>query len=466
MLQTFWWTVTGLVVVVTVKGYGQAPQSWIGASLIIAASLLPIYLWITGRVMGLPIFPLYALTFIWIYGLPLISEHPIVRLFPPSYQLTAALSITGFLVVGTGAWYLVARRPSKQPVICWMLDERGLDPVLIAILAVAFVLTLTLNAGWINVPQGVYTILRAVMLAAEALICFVLSYRVGGGTLSPGMKTVFFLLVGGISIINFTSLLLIGSMSLLGLSVIAYTVASRKPPWFLCVLAIGLFSLLHYGKGPMREKYWREEENFVLSPLKYPSFFAEWMQTSWRMLTAGDEDDQTESLVERASLMHLMLYIQAMTPDNLPYLRGESYAAVPVQFVPRLLYPDKPRSHAGTYILTKYYNLQTEEDTEVTTIDFGLVNEAYANFGYAGMAGLAVVLGCFFAAASRWARHMPILSFRAFFAVLVTGSVLQASSSASFYVATLFQSVVALAIMSFLMMRPMRPVFLQSSCLE
>ena len=61
------------------------------------------------------------------------------------------------------------------------------------------------------------------------------------------------------------------------------------------------------------------------------------------------------------------------------------------QMIPRFFWAAKPRSHVATYELGIYYGLQREEDTVTTTIAFGLLTEAYANFGLIG----AVLLGAF-----------------------------------------------------------------------
>ena len=95
------------------------------------------------------------------------------------------------------------------------------------------------------------------------------------------------------------------------------------------------------------------------------------------------------------------------TPDRQPYLYGETYGYVLPQLVPRLVWPDKPRSHVATYRLSIYYGLQDEDATESTTIAFGMLTEAYANFGLIGAILLGLFWGVNLKKLQTLARHSP-----------------------------------------------------------
>lgn len=127
----------------------------------------------------------------------------------------------------------------------------------------------------------------------------------------------------------------------------------------------------------------------------------------------------------------------------MPGLQGASYAIIPTLLVPRVLAPDKPTSHEGTTLLNIHYGLQRRDDTVTTTIGWGLFNEAYGNFGYAGVVGLGVVLGLAFGAFARWTQDVPELSARFLAGVLVLSIAFQTEFSAGVLVTSLFQSAVA-----------------------
>ena len=65
-------------------------ETVLAACLIGFFALLPAYLWCKGSVKGMPVFPVFALPFLWTYGLPLLVHHPDVELYSPVSHLWAA----------------------------------------------------------------------------------------------------------------------------------------------------------------------------------------------------------------------------------------------------------------------------------------------------------------------------------------------------------------------------------------
>src|SRR5262249_25368200 len=93
---------------------------------------------------------------------------------------------------------------------------------------------------------------------------------------------------------------------------------------------------------------------------------------------------------------------------------------------------------------------------EKTTIGFGLLAEAYANFGYLGILALALLVGGFCGVVTRWSRHVPIASFRGLFALLVLGLSIKTEHTLRVTLASLFQATWWLAASSVCMMTPQR----------
>lgn len=460
--HAFWAILVVLVLAIAVFGQPSCWEGTMGAFLIAGTSLLPGYFWVSRRVPGLPLFPVYALTHLWTFGLPLVSGHPVVALFPPNNQFFAAASVAGFQLVGTVVWILVARRPARLAARGWVIEGARGDLFFLAAMAgsVAFYIAVV-NGRLITFPEGVYPIVSAVNLALNALGGFALSYRLGSGALPPLRRVPFFLLIAALILSTLPSLVMATTMSLLGVMSLGYAVGAKQLPWRVMLVSLGLFSFLHVGKSAMREHFWDEEYGAPsLQIWDYPAFFTEWVATSAAQLQqsaampAGEEAER-QSILERSSLMHLLLYVQARTPAAVPYLNGETYAVIPGLLVPRIFYPNKPRSHEGTYILNIHYGFQSREDTERTTIGFGLLNEAYANFGWFGLGGLGIVLGGFYGWVTRVTRGQPVLSLRALFAAIVASYSFQTEFSSSVYVAALFQSMMALAGIALLLMRSM-----------
>jgi hypothetical protein len=453
LMAAYWFALSTLVVVVVSTAHPQYPESALGAALIIAAAWMPAFIWIRREMGGLPIFPVFAVTYTWTFGLPLLYEHPIVKVFEATDQLFAAFTVTGFLLVATLVWYFVRSKTVRPPTRCLLMRELGADGIFFLILAAAILFTIVTNGSSLNLAPGVYSILRAVILAVEALACVVLSFRLGTGQLKGLRAAIFKLLLLILVIVSLPCLLMINSMAVVALAAFGYVSGSGKVPWISFAAGILLFGFLHVGKAEMRDRYWGDADQGPVQLAEYPAFFTEWVTTSLDNLNASAAKEESEhTLLERSSLMQILLYEQTLSAQ-LPFLFGDTYVIVPQLLIPRILYPDKPTTHEGTYRLNIHYGFQTREQTETTTIGFGLLNEAYANFGLAGMGILAIVIGAFYGSAERWAAEAPLLSFRGLFAIIVASYSFQTEFAAGVYVAALFQSTIALAGLSLLILR-------------
>ena len=105
------------------------------------------------------------------------------------------------------------------------------------------------------------------------------------------------------------------------------------------------------------------------------------------------EDRHAQSLLKRANLIHMQTLVVDQTPKRLPFLWGETYMHVPICMVPRVLWPDKPHGHISTELLGLRYGVTNRHQARTTTIGFGLLAEAWANFGWGGVIGLALLIG-------------------------------------------------------------------------
>ncbi len=454
MMAAYWIGLLALIAVVLATAHPQYTESAIGAALIIAAAWTPAWLWIKKGLGGLPIFPMFALTYTWTYGLPLLYEHPIVKIFEATDQLFAAFWVTGFLVLSTIVWLGARKLRVRPPGFCLSMRESGADDIFFVILVASIMFMISVNGAWLNLPAGIYSIIRAVMLAVEALACFALSYRLGTRELTGLKSIVFKILLPILVLVSLPPLEMISSMAIVALAAFGYVSGSGKVPWISFVLAIAAFAFLHLGKAEMRERYWADADQGPVQPAAYPAFFREWISTSIDEIGApeSDIDEEKHSLIERASLMQLFLYERILS-GSVPLMCGDTYAIVPQLLIPRIFYPDKPTSHEGTYRLNIHYGFQTREQTETTTLGFGLLNESYANFGFVGIALLAITMGLYYGGVERWAAAAPLLSLRGLFAIIVASFSFQTEFAAGVYAAALFQAVVVLTGLSIFIMR-------------
>ena len=425
----------------------------LGAALISAAALLPAYIWCRKPSLGLPIYPLFALTFVWKYAYPLASDDEMIKIYDDGAGLQAGLTVGMFLVIGTVAW-LAANRwvPRARGPVRAMARGKG-DILFTALLLSAALFNLSMAGHWIYVSGGLVSIVRAAVLGLASVGIFILAYRWGAGELDGPKKVAF-----GTSLLLF---LVSHSMTLFMIDLIAattfagaaYVIGGGRVPWKSAVALLALFSVLHAGKGEMRDEYWEYTDvNKPVQLYQYPAFLAQWIGYGVDVLTSPPREDTPWTLTQRMSLIPLLLKVQAESPERRPFLNGETYAVIPRLLVPRVLNPKKLNTHEGAHLLSIHYGLQTREATETSTIAWGPLTESYANFGNLGVVVLAIVIGAVYGAVAKLATGVPILSLRMLVAIVFAAMALQVEWTAGMYVAAVLQSLVIVWALSFVLM--------------
>ncbi len=114
-LKVFFWCLVGLLIFANWKTLLHVPKpTALGAVIIGVACMYPFYLWCEGKVKGIPVFPFFALTYLYTFSLPLLSENPNVLQYSPQQHLFAAISTVIFLVAGTLVWYPMVKKDVPQ----------------------------------------------------------------------------------------------------------------------------------------------------------------------------------------------------------------------------------------------------------------------------------------------------------------------------------------------------------------
>jgi len=409
----------------------------------------------------MPIFPIFALTYLWTHAIQLVSSNPKVVDYSSDSQLLASLTVAVFLGLGTLIWFRFVNSAPEPPEYYRAFSGLRGEYFFWIVLVTSILFNMAVIGGWLTLSGGLFALTRGVILGFKALAVFVLAYRSGTQQLSKlGSKTFLSLLII-LLITDAASLLLVSAMSALLIAAIAFIAGRQQVPWIPIILGLACFAFLHYGKGEMRAQYWPQftGEAHYVQPWNYPAWYAEWLGYSFNNLNMevlnpqADQQVTIQSPLERSSLIQLLLMVQERTPRDVPYMSGATYAIIPQLIVPRFLNANKIASHEGTYLLNIHYGQQTRADTSKTTIGFGLLNEAYANFGFLGCAGLAIILGAGYGQATRWSIHTPLLTSRSLFAILLISFAFQSEFSAGVYIAALFQSTVPLVLITLLFMK-------------
>ena len=87
------------------------------------------------------------------------------------------------------------------------------------------------------------------------------------------------------------------------------------------------------------------------------------------------------------------MLVRRATPEFIPYLEGETYALLPSMLVPRFVDAERTTSQAGLNLLGLRYGLQQVGQAQNMAIGWGMVAEAYANFGILSVIAIGAAFG-------------------------------------------------------------------------
>ena len=139
LLKAFWLAVAVLLLVAIFTVQVSSTTSLLGAILITFAALLPLYLWCSGKALGLPIFPFFALTYLWTYALPIVSNHKKVVAYSSQAIFFASITVTAFLGLGTFIWFQFVKSQPAIPKSYRVLKDKGSEGFFLSIMAIIYV---------------------------------------------------------------------------------------------------------------------------------------------------------------------------------------------------------------------------------------------------------------------------------------------------------------------------------------
>jgi len=119
--------------------------------------------------------------------------------------------------------------------------------------------------------------------------------------------------------------------------------------------------------------------------------------------------------------------------------------------VPRFFYPGKMSPHAAARIMNLHYALQS--GSSQTSIAWGLLNEAYVNFGLMGIIGVACFIGGLLGLVGRLTAGAPILALENLVGVTFIINAIQMEQTMAVTGSVLFQSLIILVLVLPLLVR-------------
>jgi hypothetical protein len=418
--------------------------------LVTSVCAAPIGIWVWGGALGVPVMPAIAGMYFIYFGLPIIRNKTSLIDYGPSEILAGAVTVFLFLIAAIVAWWpIVGRTRPSNDIAPSLISGQWLNRIMFVGLALGVFFHMTVFSGYFGLVGQFFGVLRSVLLSFAISACFMLGHARALGTLRGQQWALAVVCVSALILSAWLSFFLIGGVLYCLSAVLGYFITAKRVPWRFLSAALVVIMVFHAGKDHMREKYWIRDLNYsaTVSILDMPTLMGEWVGEG---LTAIFSHEDYASAVDRASLFALLLQVQRLVPDYVPFLNGASYALLPEMLVPRFLDPEKITSQAAMTMLNVSAGLQTAEGASKTSIGWGLLTEAYYNFGYPGVIGIGFLFGLFCALLERWTIGAQLFSLPCLIAISALMQLINMELDAAGVATAMFQSVASVSIVFWL----------------
>jgi hypothetical protein len=471
--KTLWPFMVILAGIAAFLGFTQRPGA-LAFGLIALGTVLVLAVWRkTG--IGLPIIPVLALQHLVAYGLPIVIGHKVLTQYPERFTTLAGLEVLIFDCGLAAVWRFGMQLFQPASAMSYALQgfsHQGSEKLRrlgfgLVIAATGYELLQSmdlLGPLFAMLPSGTSSLVMALVAAVSACGFFLVSMFEGTRTLSTASRIFFWGMLLLNCFLSAASYLLSPMTTVVVSVLIGLFWSSGRLPWRYLTAVMLVLSFLNVGKYTMRDRYWYQSDYDPQPQLKLaqmPASYAEWFQASYDIITGQEERTgglvgqkaraKGMSIFERVNNLQNLLYvIDAMETWSIAPLGGRTYTLIPPLLLPRIIWPEKPRTHEGQIMLNVHFGRQDLGSTFQTYVAWGLLPEAYGNFGpIAGAISLSFGLGIFFAWLEKLTAKKLLLSLEG----LISFTVLLAMANsyemvASVLVTSLFQAVGVLVLAS------------------
>lgn len=209
-----------------------------------------------------------------------------------------------------------------------------------------------------------------------------------------------------------------GSVANLGyvaLFMMMVTWGSGRRVSLLLILVVGLFAgAMRSAAEEFREFAWRTEAGRSMSSVEKTKLF---LDIAVKRTGNSDPVEQAGDLLRRrTNHLGMLGHVVELTGDEVPYWRGETIRRIPMDLVPRVIWPDKPGKRLGQDFGHRYHILDPAD--RETSVNLPMIVELQANFGAAGailgMGFIGMAFGLFLRLFNRPGRGVGTLVIGAF----------------------------------------------------
>jgi len=172
-----------------------------------------------------------------------------------------------------------------------------------------------------------------------------------------------------------------------------YFYIKKKLPILIIIFSIFLLFLAYAIKDEVRKKTWFKnlscsEKIFISLNILKDNFLGSYDNSEKDIKIESSHKQKIYNVVRIFTNIETLNKVVILTPEKVAFFKGSSYGHIYTKFIPRSLWSDKPTETYGNFWGHRYYFLDPKDN--LTSWNFGILPEFYANFGIFG-----VVIGMF-----------------------------------------------------------------------
>lgn len=367
--------------------------------LVVVLGLLPTWFWARSLLKDpVPVLALHGLFYSLCFGLAgFVVPRTHLQHFTVSegeYTTPLLLTALALLALYAGYWSGLRVRWPEAPRFLDR-DEAGLTTLSFTLLPISMVASTASDLAGLSHLSSALWAVRTFAFVWVVRLTF-------GRNLRPSQRRVFiFLLLPAYVILysQFVQGYLAGLLVFSQLIGITYVAIRKRIPLIPLLLAAIAFFGLNPAKKEYRDRTWNP--NVTISVGDKIALFA---GLAYEQLFLNSRFDPVESLGDSYTRVNHLHVTAAVVADAREFWLGESYWPLATKWIPRALWPDKPREDLGNRWAHEFGYLDRRDF--VTSFNLPWLPEMYLNFGYPGMIVGSFVVGFLMAGVwSVFVRH-------------------------------------------------------------
>jgi hypothetical protein len=307
-------------------------------------------------------------------------------------RLGLIAAILGLIPLYLAYYYVAPRVLPRQSRLAWPFDfqKRAYGNTTIYLFLLSFgAKLLALRIGLSSLDQ--------ITGAFSNFFFIFLLHAYWSGELRGAAGKIFAFAILPMQIVLFSGLLnsqIAGFVTIIVWAGIVQIATKKKLPYTGVIVAVGIFLLLQPVKMQYRLIVWGP--NAPTSAVdRYKLFFG--TAINYYFGEGSDIQTQAEGLAtafDRIDHLHTTAAIIEETPSLQPFLYGRTYLPLITKWVPRFIWPNKPKESIGNQWAWNYGFLDSNDHS--TSFNLPWLPEMYMNFGMLGIFVVSFSLGLVF----------------------------------------------------------------------